>query len=982
MRAGGGDTSPPTVIGQSPVAGATGVGVSVSPTVTFSEAMDAASITGSSFTLVPQGGSSPVAAAVSYDSVARLATLDPSASLAAGTVYTARVRGGSSGVKDAAGNPLASDFTWNFTTASGGGAATRYVSDLAWVSSSNGWGPVERDLSNGESGAGDGGPLRLGGVTFAKGLGVHALSEVVVAVPSDCSRLRSSVGVDDEVGASGSVVFQVFQGTVKLFDSGTMTGSSVTQLVDVAVAGGSQVRLVVTGAGNGLDYDHGDWAEVRFECAGGGGGDTTPPTVVGQSPVAGATGVAVSVSPTVTFSEAMDAASITGSSFTLVPQGGSSPVAAAVSYDSVARLATLDPSASLAAGTVYTARVRGGSSGVKDAAGNALASDHTWTFTTATGANSAPTPTISAPTAATTWSVGDLIAFAGSATDAEDGTLPASALSWALIMHHCPSTCHSHAIQTFTGASGSFTAPDHEYPSHLELRLTATDSAGTPGIASVQLDPKTVKITFATQPSGLQLAVGGSSQATPFDRTLIVGSTVTVSAPSPQTLNGSEHVWEAWSDGGARTHNFMAGAVDATLNATFGTGTTETRYLSDLTWSSATNGWGPAERDRSNGDSGAADGTTITLEGATFQKGLGVHAASDIRFAVPSDCSRFRASIGVDDEVGSSGSVVFRVLLDGVTAQESGTMTGGSATLAVDLDVSGKSQLGLVVTTAGDGPDYDHADWADARLICGPAAADTTPPTVTGTFPVSGAAGVGTSASPTATFSEAIGSSTVSTSTFVLVPQGSSTPVAANVTYDVTTRTATLDPAADLTPGTAYTATVVGGSSGVKDTAGNALAGDVSWTFTTAAGAATTRYLSDLTWTGMTNGWGSVEKDQSNGELGIGDGVTLTLNGTGFAKGLGAHAASDVRYTVPTGCARLLASVGIDDEVGSLGSVVFQAFVGATKVYDSGVMTGTTATKSVDAAVSAGAELRLVVTDGGDGIAYDHGDWADARFSC
>ncbi len=149
------------------------------------------------------------------------------------------------------------------------GGATRFLSDLAWVSSSNGWGPVERDLSNGESGSGDGRTLTLGGQTFSKGLGVHALSEVVVAVPSDCSRLRSSVGVDDEVGASGSVVFQVFQGTVKLFDSGTVTGASATQVVDVAVAGGSQVRLSVTGAGNGLDYDHGDWAEVRFECAGG-----------------------------------------------------------------------------------------------------------------------------------------------------------------------------------------------------------------------------------------------------------------------------------------------------------------------------------------------------------------------------------------------------------------------------------------------------------------------------------------------------------------------------------------------------------------------------------------------------------------------------------------------------------------------------------------------------------------------------------------
>ena len=72
-----------------------------------------------------------------------------------------------------------------------------------------------------------------------------------------------------------------------------------------------------------------------------------------------------------------------------------------------------------------------------------------------------------------------MIAFCGHATDAQDGTLPASALSWTLVLQHCPSTCHTHPLQTLhRAASGSFVAPDHEYPSHLELRLTATDSGG------------------------------------------------------------------------------------------------------------------------------------------------------------------------------------------------------------------------------------------------------------------------------------------------------------------------------------------------------------------------------------------------------------------------------------------------------------------------------------------------------------------------
>ena len=68
--------------------------------------------------------------------------------------------------------------------------------------------------------------------------------------------------------------------------------------------------------------------------------------------------------------------------------------------------------------------------------------------------NTPPTATITAPAAGTTWKVGDQIRWSGSATDAQDGPLPGSALSWALIMHHCPSNCHQHPLQTFSGAGG------------------------------------------------------------------------------------------------------------------------------------------------------------------------------------------------------------------------------------------------------------------------------------------------------------------------------------------------------------------------------------------------------------------------------------------------------------------------------------------------------------------------------------------------
>jgi glucose/arabinose dehydrogenase/PKD repeat protein len=173
--------------------------------------------------------------------------------------------------------------------------------------------------------------------------------------------------------------------------------------------------------------------------------------------------------------------------------------------------------------------------------------------------NTAPTATITSPAPGTTWKVGDLIQFAGAATDEQDGPLPPSALSWTLILHHCPSNCHTHPLQSFDSvAGGSFTTPDHEYPSHLELRLTATDSGGLTDSRSIQLDPRTVTLTLSSSPGGLALVLNGSQAATPFTRTVIQGSRNSISAPTPQTKGKKSWQFKAWSDGGGQTHDVTA----------------------------------------------------------------------------------------------------------------------------------------------------------------------------------------------------------------------------------------------------------------------------------------------------------------------------------------------------------------------------------------------------------------------------------------
>jgi glucose/arabinose dehydrogenase len=142
-----------------------------------------------------------------------------------------------------------------------------------------------------------------------------------------------------------------------------------------------------------------------------------------------------------------------------------------------------------------------------------------------------------------------------------------------------------------------------------------------------------------------------------------------------------------------------------------------TVYASDLPYQAISNGYGPVEKDTSNGEKPAGDGRTITVGGVTYAKGFGTHASSEILVSLNGQYVTFLADVGVDDEVGNAGSVVFQIFLDDIKVYDSGVMTGASATKSVSIDVTGRSKMQLVVTDAGDGMDNDHADWANARLV-------------------------------------------------------------------------------------------------------------------------------------------------------------------------------------------------------------------------------------------------------------------------
>jgi len=306
-----------------------------------------------------------------------------------------------------------------------------YLSDITYTNATNGYGPIEKDLSNGEQYAGDGKPITIGGVVYTKGLGVHANSEIQYTLGGSCTVFSAQVGLDAEVGNKGSVNFQLWNGGTMLYDSGVVRGGSSAKAVNVNVSGVQTLRLVVTDGGDGGSYDHADWGDAKVSC------------------------------------------------------GSSSPT---------------------------------------------------------------------------------------------------------------------------------------------------------------------------------------------------VGTT----------------------------------------------------QVSDLGWQDASNGYGPVEKDLSNGEQGSADGKPLTIGGVVFAKGLGVHAASQVSYALGGTCSTFQAQVGIDAEVGNNGSVNFQVWSGAAGSAgtsllyDSGVVRGGNSPKAVNVNVSGVQTLRLVVTDGGDGGSYDHADWADAKVVC--SVADVTPP--------------------------------------------------------------------------------------------------------------------------------------------------------------------------------------------------------------------------------------------------------------
>jgi Ice-binding-like/Bacterial Ig-like domain len=330
--------TPPTTISVVPLKAASSACPNTIVTVTFSEAMNPATITDKTFTLTGPG-STAVAGAVTYDTATNTATFTPSGTLALSTLYTATI---TTGAKDAYGIGLASDFAWTFTTA-GHACAPPTVVSLNPPSGTAGVCPstaVTATFSEAMN------PATITGKTFTlTGPGTTPVTGVVTYAASTATFTPSTA-----------------------LALGTLYTATITTGVEDTFGNALATKLV--------------WSFTTSSTA------CAPATVISVAPPNNATGICPNTLATATFSEAMKSSTISTTTFTLTGPG-TTPVTGVVTYVASSDVATFTPTNPLALNTLYTATI---TTGAQDLSGSPLASNYVWTFTTSTTACQATVP--------------------------------------------------------------------------------------------------------------------------------------------------------------------------------------------------------------------------------------------------------------------------------------------------------------------------------------------------------------------------------------------------------------------------------------------------------------------------------------------------------------------------------------------------------------------------------------------------------------
>jgi hypothetical protein len=327
---------PPTVTFTNPANLATSIPINRKIAATFSKPMDSTTITAATFTLA--GGGTTVAGTVTYSAAGNVATFAPTANLAANTLFTATI---TTGAKDLSGTSLASSFVWTFSTGATADTTAPTVISTNPASAATGVALNQKIAA-----------------TFSKVMDTATITATTFTVK------QGTTAVAGTVSYAGTIA--TFSPAANLTASTIYTATITTGAKDLA--------------GNALA------SNFVWNFTTGTASNASAPTVTSTVPLDVATSVNINQAINATFSASMDPATISTLTFTLAGPGATS-VTGTVTCNSGCTIATFTPTANLTASAQFTATI---TTGAKDLAGNALAANKVWTFTTGTTTGPGP----------------------------------------------------------------------------------------------------------------------------------------------------------------------------------------------------------------------------------------------------------------------------------------------------------------------------------------------------------------------------------------------------------------------------------------------------------------------------------------------------------------------------------------------------------------------------------------------------------------
>ena len=533
------------------------------------------------------------------------------------------------------------------------------------------------------------------------------------------------------------------------------------------------------------------------------------PVVTSVSPANGAVGVSISPTITANFSEALNGTTVTAATFQL-KDAGNNIVPAAISTSS--NIITLLPTTALANSTTYTVTIKGGTSGVKGLVGNAMVNDYTWSFTTV--ASQPPLTILSSNTqtgtAATVHPLtgvpaGALLVLTTTADAVVSNCIVSSspALTWTKRVDAGAVSSDNAEIWTAVYAAGGSITVTSNWGSensqasvcHVVLNAEPTLS-GAFGTAVLQPAPS-VTVTTTRENS---IIFGCTA-----DWKAVNGATRTLRDAATERLY--------FRDGNYTTYHYTKAATSIaayTEGVSLPTGQQASTALLEIRSAIV-----------------IVDITPPTVTSVTPVNGATGIAVNSTASAVFNEAMNAATINNSTIELRNPSNT----LIAATVSYNAGTRT---ATVTPSAPLANSTVYTITIKGAASGVKdvagnalVNNYSWSFTTEV-----ADIIPPTVTVVNPLSGATGVSTGANIVANFSEAVNASTVTTTTFQLRDAGNNLIPA---TVSTLSGQITLDPASDLAATTVYTATITGGASGVKDLAGNALATNYSWSFTTAA---------------------------------------------------------------------------------------------------------------------------------------------------